>query len=237
MFHLRKYKWWKFRIFFCNGESSGDSGETKTENCNINLINCPECGKKMLNKASNCPNCGCPIERIQKEISNTQNRKGNISKNKIIIFVVTFCCIIALVVGAFILNNRATGLEAEAKKYVKELENMIGTIDVENVVCFSYTSYGEEKISYKYLIIYTQNEKSDFALFLDDEEIGYAGNGYNGGSANSDTQKTLNNLNSASAIKKYLEYLMGEGDEDIITAEDAQNGVKGKIQLDVKKIK
>lgn len=30
---------------------------------------------------------------------------------------------------------------------------------------------------------------------------------------------------------------MGGGDEDIITAEDAQNGVKGIIQLDVKKIK
>lgn len=102
---------------------------------------------------------------------------------------------------------------------------------------FLYLLWRRKNILQVSLIIYTQNEKSDFALFLDDEEIGYAGNGYNGGSANSDTQKTLNNLNSASAIKKYLEYLMGEGDEDIITAEDAQNGVKGKIQLDVKKIK
>ena len=222
--------------FLDNGESSGDSGKNKTGNHNINLIECPECGKKILNKAGSCPNCGCPIE-FQKEISNTKNRKGNISKNKIIIFVVTLCCIIALIVSVFILNNRATGLEAEAKKYVKELENMVGTVDVENVVCFSYTSYGEEKISYKYLIIYTQNGKGDFALFLDDEEVGYAGNGYNGGNSNSDAQKTINNFNSLSAQKKYLEYLIGEGDEDIITAEEAQNGAEGIIQLDVKKIK
>lgn len=222
--------------FLDNGKSSHDSGETRLENRNINLIDCPECGKKISKKASSCPNCGYPIE-IQKEISNTKNRKGNISKNRIIIFVVTFCCIITLIVGVFILNNRATGLEAVAKKYVKELENMVGTVDVENVVCFSYTSYGEERISYEYLIIYTQNEKNDFALFLDDEKVGYAGNGYNGGNGNSDAQKTINNINSLSAMKKYLEYLIGEGDEDIITAEDAQNGVEGIIQLDVKKIK
>ena len=98
-------------------------------------------------------------------------------------------------------------------------------------------SYGEEKISYKYLIIYTQKGKGDFALFLDDEEVGYAGNGYNGGNSNSDAQKTINNFNSLSAQKKYLEYLIGEGDEDIITAEEAQNGAEGIIQLDVKKIK
>lgn len=26
------------------------------------LIKCPECGKEISDKASNCPNCGCPIE-------------------------------------------------------------------------------------------------------------------------------------------------------------------------------
>ncbi|MDE6636255.1 MAG: zinc-ribbon domain-containing protein [Lachnospiraceae bacterium] len=25
------------------------------------LINCPECGKQVSDKASSCPNCGCPI--------------------------------------------------------------------------------------------------------------------------------------------------------------------------------
>ncbi len=25
------------------------------------LINCPECGKKISDRASSCPNCGCPM--------------------------------------------------------------------------------------------------------------------------------------------------------------------------------
>ena len=28
------------------------------------LINCPECGKEVSNKAKSCPNCGCPIEVV-----------------------------------------------------------------------------------------------------------------------------------------------------------------------------
>lgn len=27
------------------------------------LINCPECGKQVSDKASMCPNCGCPVEK------------------------------------------------------------------------------------------------------------------------------------------------------------------------------
>lgn len=31
------------------------------------LITCPECGKEFSDKASACPNCGCPITYIKKE--------------------------------------------------------------------------------------------------------------------------------------------------------------------------
>jgi hypothetical protein len=30
----------------------------------MSLINCPECGKQVSDRASVCPNCGCPIENI-----------------------------------------------------------------------------------------------------------------------------------------------------------------------------
>jgi uncharacterized membrane protein YvbJ len=29
---------------------------------NMALINCPECGKEIPDKAQNCPSCGCPIQ-------------------------------------------------------------------------------------------------------------------------------------------------------------------------------
>lgn len=31
------------------------------------LIECPECGKEVSDKAKSCPNCGCPIDKFQNE--------------------------------------------------------------------------------------------------------------------------------------------------------------------------
>ena len=33
----------------------------------IALINCPECGKEISEKAKSCPNCGCPIDTSEPE--------------------------------------------------------------------------------------------------------------------------------------------------------------------------
>lgn len=55
--------------------------------CKMSLINCPECGKEISDKALNCPNCGAPVEldKIQypqniKTLNPTQ-QKGTASKN------------------------------------------------------------------------------------------------------------------------------------------------------------
>lgn len=37
------------------------------------LINCPECGKEISDKAASCPNCGLPIEKMPREL--TENEK------------------------------------------------------------------------------------------------------------------------------------------------------------------
>lgn len=38
------------------------------------LIKCPECGKEISDKAESCPNCGCPIEKMEKTlIENDEN--------------------------------------------------------------------------------------------------------------------------------------------------------------------
>lgn len=44
------------------------------------LINCPECGKQISNKAGSCPNCGCPINKV--EIETEQDRINVRGKNK-----------------------------------------------------------------------------------------------------------------------------------------------------------
>ena len=33
------------------------------------LIKCPECGQDVSDKANICPNCGCPMEDIRKELT------------------------------------------------------------------------------------------------------------------------------------------------------------------------
>ena len=42
------------------------------------LINCPECGKEISNKAVACPNCGCPASDWRAFSITSTVRKGNV---------------------------------------------------------------------------------------------------------------------------------------------------------------
>ncbi len=57
----------------------------------MSLINCPECGKTFSDKASACPNCGCPIEAIicadepkKAQVNNQKNIPYSLSVKEII---------------------------------------------------------------------------------------------------------------------------------------------------------
>ena len=57
------------------------------------LFKCPECGHQVSDKASSCPNCGCPIEIIknQSNVDNNQNNNntrapGSLAKSAVISF-------------------------------------------------------------------------------------------------------------------------------------------------------
>ncbi len=66
----------------------------------MSLINCPECGTQISDKASNCPKCAFPINN--NEISNTQTKV----KNKEGCFLQTLnigCMVILAIIGAIIL--------------------------------------------------------------------------------------------------------------------------------------
>ena len=194
------------------------------------LINCPECGKEVSDSAEKCIHCGYEIKASNSETT----RKKKINK-KVLIPIIAVVAVIVIVFGIIKFANRATGLEANAKKYIKELESIVGDVEVFDVVCFSYIPYGEEEIEYKYLIEYKHNGREDFAVFLSDPELGYIGNGYNGGSTNDSMQESFNNMNALTCQKTYLEYLIG--DEKPITKEDAANNKKkGLIPLDMDKI-
>ena len=62
------------------------------------LIKCKECGKEISDQATNCPNCGCPIndDTITKEVK---------ASKKVAIFIIVILvivCIIGFIFGYFI---------------------------------------------------------------------------------------------------------------------------------------
>lgn len=61
------------------------------------LIQCPECGKEISDKAGSCPNCGCPIEKqygVQNKIQPPTVESLHSIKN-ILIGVIVLCFIVS----------------------------------------------------------------------------------------------------------------------------------------------
>ncbi len=46
------------------------------------MIKCPECGKEMSDKATACPNCGCPIEDIRQSLEKFEAERNEAAKKK-----------------------------------------------------------------------------------------------------------------------------------------------------------
>lgn len=67
------------------------------------LINCPECGKEISDRAKACPHCGAPL-RIKKQKSEKSNRQKIV--NKVILIVAIFVISAALVTGYLLWQNR-----------------------------------------------------------------------------------------------------------------------------------
>ena len=101
------------------------------------LIQCPECGKEISDKAGKCPHCGYPIEKESSTTENkiTQNetktvnidveRKNSASKKKVIVLsmAVILCC---LIVGGILLKK-----DPMAKKMIEGIER-IGNVTLES---------------------------------------------------------------------------------------------------------
>ena len=78
----------------------------------MTLIKCSECGKEVSDKATNCPNCGAPVNRtnIDKEI--TAGKKVAIFC--IVILLIAIIC--AFVFGYFIPVHTYTTIENDVYK-------------------------------------------------------------------------------------------------------------------------
>lgn len=197
-------------------------------------IKCPNCGENILERTNKCTNCGCIFNEA--DIQNVPSKRNY---KKIVIAVFHVICIAIFVTVVMMAANRPEGIQANAQKHVEELEDRVGDVDVLALVCFSRIGYGDKDVSFKYLIEYNQNDKTDFAVYYDEFEgekkSYYVGNGYDGGESSDENQIPFNNLQALSAHKDYLEYLIGEGKQKEISEEDARkHNAEGIIVLNIK---
>ena len=106
------------------------------------LINCPECGKEISDKASSCPSCGYPIgtntttkESVSAVTATSKKQGFNIKKLLLIILVAVVAIIIGIVIYNAIYNRLADDLLKDGDwKIISTIENKndlsYATIDI-----------------------------------------------------------------------------------------------------------
>lgn len=63
------------------------------------LINCPECGKEISDKATTCPNCGCPVaKRIEEQ---SENQSGHLSYMRIMFSILLIVTAVFVIYQSF----------------------------------------------------------------------------------------------------------------------------------------
>lgn len=88
------------------------------------LIKCTECGKEISDKATICPNCGCPLDND--DTPKTETMPTNISvpakktkKTAFVIIIIGIVAILAIIVGIFLYRNYSQRkLAAEKEAYI-----------------------------------------------------------------------------------------------------------------------
>lgn len=104
------------------------------------LINCPECGKRVSDKAGNCPNCGCPIQPEQEAAkdnrgerwSSEQSSKTVTKKNqdkpkkkggclKVVLIIVAICIVLEIIssIGGGNEKDSSSGNEKQASTEIQ----------------------------------------------------------------------------------------------------------------------
>lgn len=86
------------------------------------MINCPECGKEISDKADKCPNCGCPIKENTPQpyqpviVNNSTPEKKNGSCLKTVLIVIGVFIVIGIIGGiAGGGNDKEEAVEAESE--------------------------------------------------------------------------------------------------------------------------
>lgn len=143
----------------------------------MSMINCPECGKEISDRAKNCPNCGYPLEKtdpFENEIKNVTiptalNSKPPKKKENVCGIVGLIFAFLTLFSGNVLLAIISMVLCAIAIKNNKKKSTcgIIGVVICAIGIVFSiltprYLEYVEEARNENYLEAETQNQDTIF---------------------------------------------------------------------------
>ncbi len=183
------------------------------------LINCPECGKEISNRAGACPNCGCPIGEVSNPLQEKNAKIQQVEvtgikvKRKTRMIVVVLIILLLAAIGGFIGYKKYNEMKVE-QEYQQAFNLYID--DLQEIRAIMLVSGGEaeklcnltskvwyntiHKIEDKETNIYSKRTNSsffsDFGVAVD--------NLY----ADDDTINTLSNISSSvTMVKEYMKGL------------------------------
>jgi hypothetical protein len=90
------------------------------------LINCPECGKEISDKALSCPSCGCPMQPTMSDLENNNKTKSKSERNAknrklyvIVGAILTILCVVLFFAGITVVDkSRLDSAESAVVKIV-----------------------------------------------------------------------------------------------------------------------
>lgn len=86
------------------------------------IINCPECGKEVSDKATACPNCGCPISEHQADVHQDEiTSVSSNSKPKKKIWAIIAAIIAVVAIGCYLFSVNKAAEQAKDKERFIEL--------------------------------------------------------------------------------------------------------------------
>ena len=90
------------------------------------LIKCPECGKEISDKATNCPSCGCPLENANSnEQSSSQDLLKKDKVNKKIKLIIPIVCIVAIAIIVSIVGIKSKQKKEKQKQIYNEAVELL----------------------------------------------------------------------------------------------------------------
>ena len=128
------------------------------------LIKCVECGKLFSNKATCCPECGCPAEVVTKELMDKQGNNSFDGTHKYRKPIVWLLLVVVATITAAVVLMCSFNTKDNLNKIFESIIDCQTMEDVRKVMGdpdFEYTSTG----SLAYYDIYFQGKKGELHIF------------------------------------------------------------------------